>query len=201
MKKTLKQLALITILSVFTFACDSKNEKDEGTKNNNEQTNVEESNEVSDLLNLITKSGNLLEIKTYDVGRFRNIKFQVKKITDINSSEVSTFANIEINYEDRFYYYTEDALIVQREIQDFINALEIIKNNYTNTTMDTETIAGYISSGGVRIRAIYRNNRWRYEFHVNHRKNDAGVSFTQSDFDTLIALFRETDEKINELNN
>jgi len=200
--KTLKKLALLPLfcgLLLANVACNNKkNETDVAVENDIEQTEINNL-EISDLLNLITRSGSLIEMKTYDVGRFRNIRFQVVKMTDLYLSKTSVFAQIEINWADRFHYFSESTIILQREIPDFINAIEVIRNNYVGTTKETETIVGFISSGNVRIRAIYRDNRWRYDFHVNHRRNDAGVSFAQGELDNLITLFNRTDEKINAL--
>ena len=204
----MKRLFFITVASVLLFACSSKKNETvqnsgEAIENSIEQTKIDslKSNKITELQNLITKYGSILEIKTYNVGKFKNVKFNVDKMTNINSSTVDIYANIEINYEDRYYYYRENALILQDEIQDFINVIEKIKNNYANTAQDTETIVGYISSGNMRIRAIYKNDKWKYDLHVNYRKDDAGISFTQDDFDVLISMFKKVDEKINELNN
>lgn len=198
----MKNTYLFFFMLLIFAGCSTKNESEvvfESTELNDSIKTARLDSIYSDLSKLNNESGVVLLHKTYDIGIFRNCKFEVHRMSILNSPRSFIVGNIVINYEDAYYYYTESGMISKEEIEPLLEGIKNIRDYSVDRKEDTETRLVVKTHDKLRIMAEYKNEKWKYRFHVNYLKSDAGLTFQVNQFDELISLYGKMLEKIEEL--
>lgn len=170
-----------------------KDEKQEITKN--DSINMEEFNSM---VKRISDPGELIELKSYEIGKLKNIEFIIEKYKFFKSDEDMVALCIQMRYETEYYYRTERVLIFKSEITPLIEAVTTIKDKYLNSNPRETTIVAYITSGKFSINSKF-TDKWETNLLVNISNEDARLKISNSDIIELLSLLNKAKDKSDEL--